>query len=92
MAKHGDGMVKRGNLFGKLRLDFLFVYESRRDDIIIEIPIKNIPLCQAQWASLLRPPASGYKRLFIFLNEFVNSSLCSSVPSVAMLQTSCLFL
>ena len=29
-------MLKRGYLFGKLRLDFLFVYESRRDDIIIE--------------------------------------------------------
>ena len=34
-------MVKRGNLFGKLRFDFLFVYESRRDDIIIEIPISK---------------------------------------------------
>ena len=30
-------MVKRGNRFGKLRFDFLFVYESRRDDIIVEI-------------------------------------------------------
>ena len=36
MAKHWHDMVKRGNLFGKLRLDFLFVYESRRDDMIIE--------------------------------------------------------
>ena len=41
MAKHGDGMVKRGNRFGKLRLDFLFVYESRRDDSIVEIPKSN---------------------------------------------------
>ena len=53
--------------------------------------LKNIPLCQAQWASLLRPPASGYKRLFYFLNEFVSSSLCSSVSSVALLQTVFLF-
>ena len=30
-------MVKRGNRFEKLRFDFLFVYESRRDDIIVEI-------------------------------------------------------
>ncbi len=41
MVKHGDGMAKRGNLFGKLRFDFLFVYESRRDDIIIEKPISK---------------------------------------------------
>ena len=34
-------MVKRGNRFGKGRFDFLFVYESRRDDIIVEIPISN---------------------------------------------------
>jgi hypothetical protein len=34
-------MVKRGNRFEKLRFDFLFVYESRRDDIIKEIPISK---------------------------------------------------